>query len=83
MLTRHSAARSAAHEGEKVEFALQAGAASPHHAGVESTPRVLSGHVVLLCGFAAQHKRLWRLALGQAHHALINPFDTYVSDMIQ
>jgi hypothetical protein len=27
----HSAARSAAHEGEKVEFALQAGAASPHH----------------------------------------------------
>jgi hypothetical protein len=32
MLTRHSAARSAAHEGEKVEFALQAGAASPHHA---------------------------------------------------
>jgi hypothetical protein len=30
--TSHSAARSAAHEGEKVEFALQAGAASPHRA---------------------------------------------------
>jgi hypothetical protein len=30
--TTHSAARSAAHEDEKVEFALQAGAASPHRA---------------------------------------------------
>jgi hypothetical protein len=29
-LTSHSAALRAAHEGEKVEFALQAGAASPH-----------------------------------------------------
>jgi hypothetical protein len=45
--TRHSAAQSAAHEGEKVEFALQTGA--------ESTPRVPSGHVELLCGQAAQH----------------------------
>jgi hypothetical protein len=61
--TLHSAARqapsvlelrsSAAHEGEKVEIALQAGA--------ESTPRVPKGHVELLRGFAAQHKRLWRL----------------------
>jgi lipopolysaccharide assembly outer membrane protein LptD (OstA) len=33
----HSAARSAAHEGEKVEFALQAGAASPHHAGPKTS----------------------------------------------
>jgi hypothetical protein len=31
----HSAARSAAHEGEKVDFASQAGAASPHRAPVK------------------------------------------------
>jgi hypothetical protein len=35
-------AKRRAHEGEKVEFALQAGAASPHRA------RVSSGHVELI-----------------------------------
>jgi hypothetical protein len=59
---RHSAARSAAHEDEKVEFALQAGA--------ESTPRVPSGHVGLLRGFAAQHSPHREVRLRHTMHPL-------------
>jgi hypothetical protein len=40
---------------QKTDFSLKAGAASPHPA------RVPKGHVVLMCGFAAQPKRLWRM----------------------
>jgi hypothetical protein len=58
-LTSHSAALRAAHEGKKVEIALQAGA--------ESTPRVSKGHVELLRGFAAQHSPPHSAARSAAH----------------